>query len=401
MQERVSRLLIENERKYVVFICNNIIYGKMEIIFITSSPLHKMHFVDMYIHEIEKEFKTEIWDVSSIYNHKGTSEFSQVKKIETMEALESLVEEKCINEKLVVITNILIYDLHVIYRIFHKRKIPLITIDKEAMAFWLKDCYERKHFKELSFSDQKRIVIKSVPVLRQIYSFLEYQHVKFDYVLGKYNYYPDSSRHFFRIHSLKYDELKKVSESPRLVEGRYILFMDAGLAHHPSHEGAKNAVSKEEYLEAMNAFLDRVEQKFLMPVIVASHPKSNYDENDFNGRKIVLYKTSELLKYADIILAHYSTSLIEAVLQKKRIVFLYSKKYMDSDSKTLMENTIEYASMLNASLVDINDENNISIKFDQKSYEKFTNKFLRYKRKEKYSNSEMIVKFLKKKFDKE
>lgn len=370
----------------------------MKVIFLTSSPLHKMHFVDMYIHEIGKEFNTEIWDISLIYNRRGKSDFDYVKIIETMQELEDVVEEKNVNDKLVVITNILIYDLHVVYSIFHRRKIPLITIDKEFMAFWMKERYEREHFKTLSFSEQKRIIFKSVPVLRQAYSFLEYQHVKFDYVLGKYNYYPDSCKHFFQIHSLKYDEFLKTNDSIRLIEGKYILFLDAGLAHHPSHEGAKNAVKKQEYLKEINAFFERIEKKFSMPVIVASHPKSNYNKNDFNGRKIILYKTSDLIKYADIILAHYTTSLIEAVLQKKRIVFLYSREYIDSDSKTLMENTIEYSKMLNATLVDIKDEKDMEVKFDSRSYEKFTDKFLKCKRKENYSNSEMIVRFLKNKF---
>lgn len=372
----------------------------MKILFVTSSPLNKMHIIDMYVGQISKCFETEIWDVSQIFHNTGTSDFDQILAFSSLEDFQRSVEEEFKKQDLVIITNILIYNLYLIYPIFHSKGIPIVSIDKESMAFWMKDNYERKHLKEISSADRSRIKFKSIPILKHIYSYLEYRHVKFDYILGAYNYFPDACKHFYCIHSLKYDEYLKNKDRNAVIEGKYILFMDAGLAHHPSHLGQKNSVNKEEYLETMNNFFDRMEDKFAMPVIIASHPKSAYKETDFNGRQIILYKTPELLKYADIVLCHFSTSLIEAVLQKKKIIFLYSKDYMDSDSRTLLENTVEYSEMLDATLVDVKKNDNFEIKFNELAYEKFIEKFLVCKDKMAYTNEKLIIDFLKKICDK-
>lgn len=366
----------------------------MKILFITSSPLHKMHIIDMYINEISEKYETEIWDLSPIFHNKGKSEFTNILKINTLLELNELLDKENNIDQLVVITNILIYDLHVVYNIFHRRHIPIISIDKESMIFWMKDNYEKKHPELLSMAEKRRIKSKSIPVLRKIYSYLEYQHVKFDYILGAYNYFPDACQKFYQIHSLKYDEYIKTKEKKNILQGKYILFMDAGLAHLPSHEGKKNAIDKQEYLNVMNSFFARIEGQFSLPVVIASHPKSGYKEDDFNGRQIILYKTSELLKYAELVLAHYSTSLIELVLQKKKVIFLYSKDYMNSDSRTVLENASEYADMLNALFLDVKEEQEIEIKYDEEAYERFTNKFLICESKKDKRNAGLILEFL-------
>lgn len=368
----------------------------MKILFVTSSSLHKMHIIDMYINEISEKYETEIWDVSPIFHNKGKIEFPDILRVNTLFELSELLDKEIRRNRLIVITNILIYDLHIVYNIFHCRGIPIISIDKESMIFWMKDNYGKKHPELLTTEDKRRIRFKSVPILRKAYSYLEYQHVKFDYILGAYNYFPDACKNFFQIHSLKYDEYIKTKEKKNILQEKYILFMDAGLAHLPSHEGKKNAIDKEEYLNAMNKFFDRIEKQFSLPVIIAAHPKSEYKENDFNGRQIILYKTSELLKYAELVLAHYSTSLIELVLEKKKVVFLYSKDYMNSDSRTVLENASEYAEMLNASLVDIKEEQKIEVKYDEEAYERFINRFLICNSKKDKKNAELIVEFLEK-----
>lgn len=366
----------------------------MKVLILTSSPLHKMHIVDLYVNEIMSSFDTEIWDVSPIFLCKGKTDFPEVPCISSLEKLGKELDEICAKQQVVVITNILIFDLHTVYRELKKRKIPVISIDKESMIFWMKDNYGKKHPDRVTKADRRKFKIKAIPGLCQIYSYLEYQHVKFDYILGAYNYYPDACKHFVHIHSIKYDEyLRSVDRKP-VVDGKYILFMDAGLAHLPSHEGKVDAIDKQEYLDAMNAFFERVEEQFSMPVIVSAHPKSGYRENDFNGRPIILYKTPELLKYSEFVLAHYSTSLIELVLQKKKVVFMYSEDYMNSDSRTVLENASEYADMLNAAFVDIKKDEKIEVRYDEEAYDDFIQKYLVCSEQIDHSNGELIVDFL-------
>lgn len=367
----------------------------VKVLYLTSSPLHKMHIVDLYIKEVKSAFDVEIWDVSPIFSCEGITDFPEVPRIASITDLGKRLDEILKQYRVVVITNILIYDLHIVYPELKRRKIPVISIDKESIIFWMKENYQKKHPQCLSDNEKRKFKIKSVPGLRQLYSYLEYQHVKFDYILGAYNYFPDACRHFEHIHSLKYDEYLHTSKKMPYINGKYILFMDAGLAHLPSHRGKPNAIDKREYLTSMNSFLKRVEEQFSMPVVVAAHPKSGYQEGDFEGRPIILYKTAELLKYAEIVLAHYSTSLIELVLEKKKVIFMYSEDYMNSDSRTVLETAAEYADMLNAPFVDIKRNEKLKVRFDEQAYDRFIENHIINSEKTAYSNGELIISFLK------
>lgn len=368
----------------------------MKVLFLSSSPLHKMHIVDMYIREISNSFDTLIWDVSPLFSNRGPSDFPDVQIIYTMEELESRLDGLLTKDKIIVITNILIYDLHIVYTQLRKRKIPVVSIDKEMIISWMKDNYGKKHPENASKEERDKYRIKAIPFLRPFYSYMEYQHIKFDYLLGAYNYFPDACRHFYHIHNLKYDEFLHTQKMAPVVNEKYILFMDAGLAHLPSHEGKPNAIDKSDYLHSMNNFFDKIEKQFCLPVVIAAHPKSGYKENDFRGRPIILYKTPELLKYAELVLAHYSTSLIELVLQKKKVIFLYSQEYMKSDSRTVLETALEYADMLHASKIDIKSDEMVKIKYDERAYDNFIKKYIIYEKKREKSNGQLIVDFLNK-----
>lgn len=366
----------------------------MLVLFLTSSPLHKMHLNDMYIEELGKVFDTKIWDISDLYGRgKDNPEFPEVLRIRDLQKLEE--ELDLISEQTVVITNVLIYDLHVIYQTFHKRKIPLISIDKESIIFWMRDNYLKEHLQYASENERKKFFWKSNTLTRKLYSYLEYQHVKFDYVLGARNYFPDSAKHFEHIHSLKYDEYVKSKDEEPVVEGKYILFMDAGLAHLPAVSGKENSIDQEEYLADMNHLFDRLEAEYKLPVIIAAHPKSGYGEDDFHGRRIILYKTPALLKYAEFVLAHYSTSLIDLVLQRKPVVFLYSEAYMNSPSQTILITTSEYARLLNAPLVELKKDQKITVKVDEEAYDRFIDEHIINSEYCEKTNTEMIVEFLR------
>ncbi len=366
----------------------------MVLLFVTASPINKMHFNDMYIDALKDEFETRVWDISGIRGAKNENgDYPEVLRINSYTELEDELDK--IDDRIVVITNILIYDLHNTYRFFHKRRIPLVSIDKESIIFWMRDNYLKKHPQYAKKQELSKFFWKSNPLTRSIYSYLEYQHVKFDYILGSNNYFPDASKHFVKIHSLKYDEYLKSKEETPVVEGKYILFMDAGLAHLPNVVGKPNSIDQKDYLNCLNSIFDELEKRYDMPVIVAAHPKSGYQDSDFDGRQIILYKTPALLKYSEFVIAHYSTSLIDLVLQKKPVIFLNCEEYMNSPSQTILITASEYARMLNAPLVDIKDHGEIKINFDEAAYDRFIGEHILLSGNENSTNKELIMDFLK------
>lgn len=75
---------------------------------------------------------------------------------------------------------------------------------------------------------------------------------------------------------------------------------------------------------------------------------------------------------------------------------MYSKDYMNSDSRTVLETASEYADMLQASLVDIKGDEEIEVRYNEKAYNNFIDKYIICSEKRNYSNAELIIEFLKK-----
>lgn len=370
----------------------------MKVLFLSFAPVHKMHFTDMYITSIGEVFPYVVWDISMLGGgpDKENTEYPDILRIHDLpEFTRQLDALRAEGEQIVAISNILIYNLHIIYPALHERGIPVLQIDKESIIFWMKDQFLRDHPDQIPESEKSKYRWTANPLTNKVYRYLENQHVKFDYMLGARNYFPESSKRFVPIHNLKYDEyLRSTAEEPVLQE-KYILFMDAGIAHLPAVSGKPDSINREEYLARMNHLFDCLEQKYGLPVVIAGHPKSEYPENAFNGRKYILYKTAALARYAEVVLCHYSTSIIDLVLQKKPIIFLYSEEYLQSASRTITITTMEYAKLLNAPLVELSGDADPSQGMDEAAYDRFIAENIVNESHKDSSNAVLITDFIK------
>ena len=243
----------------------------------------------------------------------------------------------------------------------------------------MRDNYLRRHPDQIPESEKSKYFWTGNRITAMAYHYLENQHVKFDYMLGARNYFPDSTRRFVHIHNLKYDEYLRSTKEDPVLEEEYILFMDAGMAHLPSLSGKSDSVDQDEYLRRMNHLFDRLEDKYGIPVVIAAHPKSAYPEN----------------AYARFVLAHYSTSLIDLVLQRKPILFMYAPEYFQSASRTITITTAEYAAMLKAPLIDISRDDSLEIRMDEDAYTKFAVDHILNAGHRDTPNAELIISFLK------
>lgn len=152
-----------------------------------------------------------------------------------------------------------------------------------------------------------------------------------------------------KINSDDYDIYLKLRESKdRIIEGEYILFLDEYLPLHPDVELLKmNIITPEEYYPQLNAYFDRVEKLFGMPVVIAAHPKALlYKEKDFfNGRSVYFGMSAILSKDACFVLAHDSTSINYPVAFGKRLHFITSEKLAEKN-KSIHLNIINFAKYL-------------------------------------------------------
>ena len=131
-------------------------------------------------------------------------------------------------------------------------------------------------------------------------------------------------------HTLDYDlYLEYVLRSSRFqVSTKYAVFLDEFFPLHPDFcvsESLKKPYGDYlQYYREMNKIFDIIEDKLGVPVVIAAHPKSSYENMPpmFADRQVIKGKTTDLVAGADYVLAHASTSVNFAVLFNKPILFI-------------------------------------------------------------------------------
>ncbi|MBS4096027.1 MAG: hypothetical protein KGZ83_04215 [Sulfuricella sp.] len=126
-----------------------------------------------------------------------------------------------------------------------------------------------------------------------------------------------------------YDQYMRVMSEGggRLVNERYAVFLDVYLTNQSDLVifGLK-AINPSEYLQSLNHFFELLELKYGVKVVVAAHPKANYNPETFNGRDIFCGVTPELVRDAEFVISHHSASVSYAVLNRKPIIFVYTEE---------------------------------------------------------------------------
>lgn len=160
--------------------------------------------------------------------------------------------------------------------------------------------------------------------------------------------FPDSNLKLIQVHSLDYDKFIEVNNKDR-TEGEltnYSIFLDDDKPFHPDNiviDTGKGIDSKNYYRE-LNDFFDHYEKTGNSEVIIAGHPRADYKArgNPFEGRKLEMGSTIQLIKDSDYVIGHNSTSLGVAALFKKPIILLtsdtfnsYNRRYVKAFSKAL------------------------------------------------------------------
>ena len=78
------------------------------------------------------------------------------------------------------------------------------------------------------------------------------------------------------------------------------------------------------YYAELDRFFALAEQKYGLEVVISAHPKARYSKNEFRGRKVIADKTSVLVRYAEFVICHASTSVGYAVLHRKPLWTIYT-----------------------------------------------------------------------------
>ena len=157
------------------------------------------------------------------------------------------------------------------------------------------------------------------------------------------------------INLVDYDHFILVkSRSERLVEGRFAVFLDIYLPHQSDLKiVGLGAIDATNYYQSLNRFFGLLERQFGVKVAIAAHPKASYDATTFAGRPTIVGRTPELVRDAEFVISHHSTSLSYAVLNLKPVIFIYTDAMRKEYALTVVSYVRDLAAYLNASIYNI------------------------------------------------
>lgn len=161
----------------------------------------------------------------------------------------------------------------------------------------------------------------------------------------------------------------------------YALFLDEDVPFHPDYLviNANPYCAADRYYNGLNKFFDSFEKATGLPVIVAAHPRADYDKrgNPYGNRKLVFGKTIFYSKYAELVFAHASTSRNFAVLYKKPILFIDSTEY----GAPFRHDICTAAAVLGQKLLIVSEDHTFCLQelmtIDDVLYEQYKNSFIK------------------------
>jgi len=156
-----------------------------------------------------------------------------------------------------------------------------------------------------------------------------------------------NSKRFIGSHAFDYDiylSLESQKSTTVKVEVDYMVFLDNGMVSHPDYKllSIEPYCTKDKYYRSMNNLFDMLEHKFSIPVVIAIHPRSvNISEikEMYGGRKVFKGRSAELVRDANTVIAHDSTSINFSILWNKPLLIISTDE--------ILKNYISYISIKN------------------------------------------------------
>ena len=280
-----------------------------------------------------------------------------------------------------------------IHYLIRKKNIKLITVSNigfipdnknfVTFKFWyyLRDLF-RRHFVFKLFKLLTIINIFPRVDVRFI-SNLNYQISSLNSLSGKLNKFFktkvfDYYEKYIKVNAKIFDQGKL---RKKILRQKYITFIDTNLEHETKieYEGKFDKKRLKIYYQRLNNFLFKLERIFNKRLIICVHPNYSLQESKriYKKFKVVKYQTEKYIREAFLCVGFSSSSIIDAIFLKKRILILDSilmgKHHNDTNKiypnavnvlKLSIDNEIYFKK------IDLLNELNKRIK----NYEKFTKK---------------------------
>ena len=367
---------------------------KKRISILTDIGFQKKEMDRFFIKELSKRFEIFIYDFTKITNpelykivKKKKIKLNNFYEIKNFNNFENFFLKK---KFLTSIVNIANYELNLKINNFLKKNSFSITSIQNHVVMNFKRTLSQKIINFIyTLLDKKRILEKIRFKSFKKNTFLS-TNVFVCGLKGKQSSSIGAQTKIILSHSNEYDvhirtrALKKKLTFKK--KTNYSVFLDQYLPFHTDAKLIRNLnrkVSEEKYFPAINNFFSLFEKYTKTNIIIAAHPKSDYEKNKkkfWNDRSFYKEKTYELIRNCSYVLAHTSTAISYAVIFKKPIIFLTSNEYIKSFDNYRVHG---YAKYFNQSLFNIDKLSKIDFSkeikdIDEKIYNKYFDDYIKY-----------------------
>jgi hypothetical protein len=345
---------------------------------------------------IESGFEVEYWDLHSILDNFASypDELtdSYVIKFNSFSEVENRLVNVDKKNTIFILAFDFIWRYRQLFRLLVHHNCYLVRIDIYPNPF---------SFNQISFNKYTLQYIFSFHTLKMFTKYFKttmYQLLKSKTQNKIFkNYFACISSDFRtnKINSPDYEIFKSIKDdSSRIIEDKYIVFLDIFFSSHPETIYlSKNSLTiAKDYQMSMCVFLDWIEQKFQLPVVIAAHPSSSYENQEFGNRKIIKNKTARLVKDADYVITHLSTTTVLAILFDKPLLFIKTNKMnLHAGFSLKISLLANYVGKYAYNIDKINYDDIEFTKLDRSIREKYIYSYITSKETENKSNEEIIL----------
>ena len=325
-------LLICNPESVETTIPLNFMIDK--IIFFISSPLDSRDIDRFGIEILESNgFETEVWDFTELINPErfnnykppDKSYYDKCRFISSKEKAHIEIQKRQGNILVVCLINWEI-GTYFIFRALSKHRIPYSIYSYNYPSFNMKRKSIQSRLLNVTPAKLITYLFHSVPS-----KYLGIRPASIALILGgefnSQDFAVGTETKILWSHNFDYEKYlwakyRKVKPSTKTA-----VFLDQFYPFHPD-DIPGNLPTADEYYPKLCKFFDDLEKRYDLHVIIAAHPRSDYNgrEHLFGKRSVIRGNSVELVRDAEFVILHNSASISYAVLFRKPMIFITLSK---------------------------------------------------------------------------
>ena len=349
---------------------NHTIKAEKKIVYLSyirlTDRVSKTWFIDDLI---SRKINVEYWDLISFMreNHEELYEIkpAYLSYIDSFKDLSYRIKRESQKQTIFIILFPYNFETFKVHRMLSKHKVKKVYIDWGAMPVHnhvpnsttaKKIWRNRKSFKAFSS--------KLIRTLLKLYQSSPL-FIKFKIVFTSGRILENRRQDAERIVPLAfgdYSEFLNHNKGERQKGKKSAVFLDINLPYQSDLKLVSlPSINPEKYYSELDAFFTKIEHELDIEVIIAAHPKSSTNSDNFLNRKVFRMKTAELVRDAEFIISHQSTSISYAVLNYKPILFVYTNDMRLAYETTVVAEIENLAKYLGAQPINISEDLNLEI----------------------------------------